>query len=72
VRRDPHGLRTLGLGKGRAFIFLVLEGRADEGGEERVRFERLGFEFRVELAAEEPWVLGDLNDFDVVSSGVRP
>jgi hypothetical protein len=29
----------------------VLDGRADEGGEEWVRFQGLGFEFGVELAA---------------------
>ncbi len=48
---------------------LVLEGGADEGGEERVRFEGLGFEFGMELAAEEPWMVGGFDDFDVVFVG---
>src|SRR5260370_36318625 len=51
--------------RGGASVF-VLDGGADEGREERMRFERLGFEFRVELAAEEPRVVGGLDDFDVI------
>src|SRR4029077_3495161 len=49
---------------GAEFLSFVLEGGADECGEERVRFERLGFEFWVELAAEEPWVVWGFDDFD--------
>ena len=45
---------------------LVIEGGADEGGEKRMRLERLGFEFGVELAAEEPGVVWGFDDFDVV------
>ena len=57
-------------GRGGAdFLLFVLESRADEGCEKRVRFERFGFEFRVELAAEKPGVLRGFDDFDVVSVG---
>ena len=52
----------------RALLF-VFEGSAYEGGEERMRFERLGFEFGVELAAEEPGVIGGFDDFDVIFVG---
>ena len=45
--------------------------RRDEFAEERVRLERLGLEFGVELAAEEVGVAGDFDDLDVglVGSG---
>ena len=48
---------------------LVIEGSADEGGEKRMRLERLGFEFGVELAAEEPGVIRGFDNFDVVFVG---
>ena len=48
---------------------LVIEGGADEGGEKRMRLERLGFEFGVELAAEEPGVVRGFDNFDVVVVG---
>src|SRR4029077_8611533 len=52
---------------GRAyFVFLVVQRSADEGGEQRVRLERPGFEFGMELATQEPRVLGGFDDFDVV------
>ena len=38
---------------------------ANEGGEERMRRERLGFEFGMELAAEEPGMIGHFDNFDV-------
>ena len=47
----------------------MFEGGADECGEERMRFEGLGFEFGVELAAEKPWMLGRLDDLDVIFVG---
>ena len=34
-----------------------------------MRRQRLRFEFRVELAAEEPWVISQLNDFDEILIG---
>jgi hypothetical protein len=50
-------------------VAFVVERGADEGGEERVRFERLGFKFGVELATEEPRVIGGLDNFDVIFVG---
>src|SRR5215470_1159246 len=46
--------------------FLVLQRGPNEGGEQRMRFERLGLEFRMELAAEEPRMFGRFDDLDVV------
>ena len=43
----------------------MLIGRLDESGKQRMRFERLGFEFRMELAAQEPRMVRDLADLDV-------
>src|ERR1700721_3668214 len=37
----------------------------DEGAEERMRLERLGFELGVKLAAEEEGMLGQLDDLDI-------
>src|SRR5207249_8832184 len=54
---------------GAELLSLLLEGSADESGEERVRFERLGFEFRVKLAAEEPRMVRGFDDFDVIFVG---
>jgi len=42
---------------------------ADESREERMRLERLRFEFRVELAAETPGMVGQLANFDVNAIG---
>src|SRR5579871_4648208 len=52
------------LGSIRAFP-PVLVGRADEGGEERVRLHRLRFELGMELAAEHPGVVREFADLDV-------
>lgn len=38
----------------------------------RVGLHRAGLEFRVELAAQEPRVIGDFNDFTSVPSGDWP
>src|SRR5580704_9069480 len=43
----------------------VFVGRADEGLEQRMRLHGFGFEFRMELAAQEPGVIGDLANFNV-------
>jgi len=51
-------LGSLTAALGRSFCFFVFEGRADEGGEERVRLQRLRFEFWMELTAEEPGMIG--------------
>ena len=48
-----------------AFLALVIERRADEGGEKRMRLERLGFEFGVELAAEEVRMARYLHDLNI-------
>ena len=43
----------------------IFEAGADERGEERMRSQRLGFEFRMELAADEPRVVGGFDNFYV-------
>ena len=50
-------------------LVAVFDAGADEGGEQRVRSQGFGFEFGVELAAEEPWVVGGFDDFDVHAVG---
>ena len=47
----------------------VLVAGGDEVAEDGVGLERLGFEFGVELAAEEEGVVGDLDDLDVGGVG---
>ena len=69
VRSDADGVDALRFGSRVQAVFLVIQGGADEGGEERMRHERLGFEFGMELAAEKPGVFGRLDDFDVISVG---
>jgi hypothetical protein len=51
VGGDPDGLDAGGFRRGARAVFFVFQGGAYEGGEEGVRLERFGFEFRVELAA---------------------
>ena len=46
-------------------LVAVFDAGADEGSEKRMRSQRFGFEFGVELAAEEPRVVGSFDDFDV-------
>ena len=43
----------------------MLQRRADEGAEQRMRLQRLRFELGMELAAEIPGMIGDLADLDV-------
>ena len=43
--------------------------RADESGEERVWREWLRLKLRMELAAEEPRMVGQFDDFDVRAIG---
>src|SRR5437763_1426284 len=43
----------------------IQQRRADEGTEERVRLEGLGFELGMELASQEPRVIAQLADFYV-------
>ncbi len=58
--------------RGTRFQFLVFQRRAYEGREQRVRFQRLGFEFRMELAAKKPRMVGRLDDLDVILVGRAP
>ena len=48
---------------------LVFERGADEGSEQRMRLEGFGLEFRVELTAEKPGVIGGFDNLDVVFVG---
>src|SRR3954452_6653006 len=41
----------------------LVERCADEAGEERVRLERTALELRMELDADEPWMVRPLDDF---------
>jgi hypothetical protein len=43
--------------------------RANEGGEKRVRRQRFGFEFRMELAADKPWMIRNLDNLHVDTVG---
>jgi len=43
----------------------IFQAGADEGGEERVRCQRLGFEFGMELAAQEPGMVRGFDYFYV-------
>ena len=60
------GVDGAGFGVGYALALVaVFYAGADESGEERMRGERLGLEFGMELATDEPWVVGGFDDFDV-------
>ena len=61
------GLGDGGVGYGVGGGLAVFVACADEVAEEGVRFQGLGFELGVELAAEKPGVLfgGELDNFDV-------
>ena len=43
----------------------IFHAGADERGEKRMRRKRLRFEFRMELAAQKPRMIGSFHDFDV-------
>src|ERR1700722_8168422 len=63
---EERGVSRLRLRKhssGAVFVAFVVDGGADEGGKKRMRLEGLGFEFRVELAAEEPRMIGGFDNF---------
>src|SRR3954453_6598345 len=49
----------------------VLIRRPDEAAEQRMRLQRLRLELRMELAADEEWMLGDLDHLDVSPIGGR-
>src|SRR5581483_8677442 len=69
------GTRILGLGVDRRQNVrgqtapAVFVGSADKCFEQRVRLHRLRFELGVELAPQEPGVIGDLADLDVRAVG---
>ena len=50
-------------------VMAILEAGANERSEERMRRKRLGFEFGMKLAAEEPGVVRHFHDFDVHAVG---
>ena len=47
----------------------IFEAGADKRGKQWMRRERLGFEFGMELAANEPRMVGHFDDFDVDAVG---
>src|ERR1019366_86950 len=47
----------------------VLIGRFHKSSEQRMRFQRLGLELRMELAAEEKRMIGNFHDLDIGSVG---
>src|SRR5581483_7387898 len=59
----------LGLQDGSHPALAVLVSRANERLEQRMRLHGFGFELGVELAAEEPGVVGDFADLDVGAVG---
>ena len=60
-------LRGLGLFS----TVLLLECRANEGGEERVGLVGLGLKLRVGLRAEEPRVILELDDLDEIAARIH-
>lgn len=64
------GVDGAGFGCGYALALVaILDASANERGEQRVRCERLGFKLRMELAAEEPGMVGSLDDLHVHTIG---
>ena len=55
------------LGSNAEALMAVFHARADECREKRMRRQRLGLEFRMELAADEPRMVRHLDDFDVLA-----
>src|SRR5579863_874910 len=54
---------------GVVFFSAVFERRANEGPEQRMRFQRLGFELGMKLAAQIPGMAGQLANFNVDAVG---
>ena len=50
----------------------VFDASANERGEQRVRGQRLGLKFRMELAAEEPRMVGGFDNLYVNTIGRAP
>src|SRR5437763_7704345 len=73
-RPGAKALNSIGTGEERLLLLrqaahVLSVGGADERLEERMRLHRLGFELGMELAAQEPGVVGDLADLDVGAVG---
>src|SRR5882762_7177599 len=66
ARRNSHGLRSFWFRDGPQFALLMFQRCADERCKEWMWLQRLRFEFRMELAAEEPRVIRGLDDFHVI------
>src|SRR5690349_13596382 len=68
AKRMRSGMLTLLLSSARGFERLgrlaIGLGRPDKSGEQRVRVQRARLELGVELTAQVPWVVGDLDDLD--------
>ena len=62
-------IRSDGIGRLAETLTAVFDAGANERREKRVRRERLGFEFRMELAADEPGMVGNFDDLDVDAVG---
>ena len=54
-----------------ALLFFQVEGRFDKAVEQGMRLGRAGFKFRMELAADEPGMILDFDDFDQTVIGRR-
>ena len=64
------GIDGAGFGCGYALALMaILDASANERGEQRMWCERLGFKFGMELASEEPGMVGSLDDFHVHAVG---
>ena len=75
-RITSHGISVSGISGRNALIRrhsksgpTIFQAGANERGEKRMRRERLRFEFRMELAADEPGMIGHFDDFDVHAVG---
>src|SRR5579883_2560360 len=71
-RPAPNAAKSIGTGEQRLLFDreiaqMLAVGRADECLEQRMRLHRLGLEFGMELAAEEPRVLRHLTDLHVLA-----
>jgi len=63
------GFRRTGYGGGARLLYPVLQRCANKRCEKRMRFKWFGLEFRMELATEEPRMVGSFHDLDVVLVG---
>src|SRR6202022_2292171 len=66
ARPNADGLRALRFNRRSRLLLPVFQRSADECRKQWMRLQRLGFELRMKLAAQEPRVVGRLDDFDVI------